>query len=91
MTPLFSLPLVSKIFVQYRRPTNSAPEFLLPPASIVLRLALMNHFDHAMSAARTFKADMSDIFAHLTKQCLKLSRDPEIVLYVLPYLALSIP
>jgi nuclear pore complex protein Nup160 len=55
-------------------------EFLLPPESIVLRLVQANRFNYAMATARSLNVDMSDLFAHLTTQCLKLSRTPGVVL-----------
>ncbi|KAK7060140.1 hypothetical protein VNI00_000904 [Paramarasmius palmivorus] len=57
----------------------TSPNFLLPPSSIVLRLAQSNRFNLAMATARSLDVDMTDLFAHLTTQCLKLSHDPDIV------------
>ncbi|KAG6866010.1 hypothetical protein C0991_009682 [Blastosporella zonata] len=58
----------------------SSPEFMLPPPMIVLRLAQANRFNLAMSTARSLKVDMSDLFNHLTGQCLRLSRNPDAVM-----------
>ncbi|KAF5357582.1 hypothetical protein D9758_007452 [Tetrapyrgos nigripes] len=55
-------------------------EFLLPPESIILRLAQSNRFNLAMATARSLKVDMTDLFAHLTTQCLRLSQDPDTVI-----------
>ena len=52
----------------------------LPPSSIVLKLAQRGRFNTALSVARTMELDMSDIFAHLTNQCIRLSRDPDVVM-----------
>ncbi|KAF9468851.1 nucleoporin Nup120/160-domain-containing protein [Collybia nuda] len=58
----------------------SSAEFLLPPSSIVLRLAQSNRFNFAMATARSLKVDMTDLFTHLTGQCLRLSRNPDAVI-----------
>ncbi|THU83924.1 hypothetical protein K435DRAFT_870799 [Dendrothele bispora CBS 962.96] len=58
----------------------SSNEFLLPPESIILRLAQANRFNLAMATARSLKVDMTDLFAHLTTQCLRLSQDPDAVI-----------
>ncbi|KAF8227965.1 hypothetical protein L208DRAFT_1490549 [Tricholoma matsutake] len=55
-------------------------ELLLPPSLIVLKLAQANRFDFAMATARTLKVDMTDLFTHLTSQCLRLSRNPDAVI-----------
>ncbi|KAJ7499350.1 nucleoporin Nup120/160-domain-containing protein [Mycena latifolia] len=52
----------------------------LPPESIVLRLAHANRFSLAMATASSLKVDMTDLFAHLTTQCLRLSRNPDTVI-----------
>ncbi|KAJ7929169.1 nucleoporin Nup120/160-domain-containing protein [Mycena leptocephala] len=52
----------------------------LPPESIVLRLAHSNRFSLAMATASSLKVDMTDLFAHLTTQCLRLSRNPDAVI-----------
>jgi len=52
----------------------------LPPESIVLRLAQSNRFSLAMATASSLKLDMTDLFAHLTTQCLRLSRNPDAVI-----------
>ncbi|KAJ7762811.1 nucleoporin Nup120/160-domain-containing protein [Mycena maculata] len=52
----------------------------LPPQSIVLRLAQSNRFSLAMATASSLKVDMTDLFAHLTTQCLRLSRNPDSVI-----------
>ncbi|KAL1744628.1 nucleoporin Nup120/160-domain-containing protein [Schizophyllum fasciatum] len=51
-----------------------AQEFLLPPETVVLRLAAANRFDAALSAACSLHVDMSDVFARLATQCLRLAR-----------------
>jgi hypothetical protein len=56
------------------------PGFLLPPASIVLKLAQSNRFNTAMSTARSLNIDMTDLFAHLTSQCIRISRSPDSVM-----------
>ncbi|KAJ6538958.1 nucleoporin Nup120/160-domain-containing protein [Mycena capillaripes] len=52
----------------------------LPPESIVLRLAQSNRFSLAMATARSLKVDMTDLFVHLTTQCLRLSRNPDAII-----------
>ncbi|KAF8211558.1 nucleoporin Nup120/160-domain-containing protein [Mycena galopus ATCC 62051] len=52
----------------------------LPPESIVLRLAQSNRFSLAMATASSLKVDMTDLFAHLTTRCLRLSRNPDAVI-----------
>ncbi|KIK65722.1 hypothetical protein GYMLUDRAFT_158902 [Collybiopsis luxurians FD-317 M1] len=56
-----------------------ATEIFLPPASIVLRLAQSNRFNMALATARSLEVDMTDLFAHLTTQCLRLSHNPDVV------------
>ncbi|KAJ7283368.1 nucleoporin Nup120/160-domain-containing protein [Mycena rebaudengoi] len=51
----------------------------LPPTSIVLRLARSNRFNLAMATASSLEVDMTDLFAHLTTQCLRLSRNPDAI------------
>ncbi|KAF9481999.1 hypothetical protein BDN70DRAFT_875624 [Pholiota conissans] len=58
----------------------SSPEYLLPPSLIVMRLAKANQYDQAMATARSLKVDMTDVFIHLTNQCLRLTRNPGSVL-----------
>ncbi|TFY70144.1 hypothetical protein EVG20_g2860 [Dentipellis fragilis] len=53
---------------------------LLNPSSVVLRLAQANRFTMALSTARILQVDMTDVFAHLTSQCLRLSRNPDAIL-----------
>lgn len=72
-------------------PLICATEFLLPPSTVILKLAQSNRFNTAMTAARSLKIDMTDLFAHLTGQCLRLSRNPESVMQVfLPLFSISI-
>jgi len=54
--------------------------FSMPPA-IVMRLAQLNRFNTAMSTARSLDVDMTELFVHLTTQCLKLSRHPNAIPY----------
>ncbi|KAE9395644.1 hypothetical protein BT96DRAFT_997448 [Gymnopus androsaceus JB14] len=54
-------------------------DFLPPPSSIVLRLAQSNRFNMALATARSLEVDMTDLFAHLTTQCLRLSHNPDVV------------
>jgi nuclear pore complex protein Nup160 len=35
-----------------------------------------------MATARTLEVDLTDLFSHLTRQCLRLSRNPDAVLWV---------
>jgi nuclear pore complex protein Nup160 len=53
---------------------------LRSPESVVLRLVQNNRFNLAMATARILEVDMTDLFSHLTRQCLRLSRNPEAVL-----------
>ncbi|THH14049.1 hypothetical protein EW146_g6244 [Bondarzewia mesenterica] len=55
-------------------------EALLSPSNVVLRLAQANRFNMALATARTLEVDMTDLFAHLTRQCLRLSRNPDAVI-----------
>ena len=43
---------------------------------IILKLAQANRLNQAMAYARSLKIDMTDLFTHLTRQCLRLSRYP---------------
>jgi nuclear pore complex protein Nup160 len=36
-----------------------------------------------MATARTLEVDLTDLFSHLTRQCLRLSRNPDAVLWVI--------
>jgi nuclear pore complex protein Nup160 len=56
------------------------PDFFLSPSLIVLRLIHSSRFNMAMATARSLDVDMTDLFAHLTGQCLRLSRDPDSVM-----------
>jgi nuclear pore complex protein Nup160 len=62
---------------------------LRSPEFVVLRLVQNNRFNLAMTTSRTLEVDMTDLFSHLTRQCLRLSRNPEVVLWVLqiPYVS----
>ncbi|KAG5644918.1 hypothetical protein DXG03_007383 [Asterophora parasitica] len=66
--------------IRYEPALLSSPEFLLSPPVIVLRLAQANRFNQAMATARSLKVDMTDLFSHLTGQCLRLSRNPDTVM-----------
>jgi nuclear pore complex protein Nup160 len=57
----------------------------MPPSLIVLRLAQSNRFNMAMATAGSLKVDMTELFTHLTRQCLRLSRNPDAVMYVKHY------
>jgi nuclear pore complex protein Nup160 len=73
--------LSARLWLIRRDPTLlSAADVLLSPVSIILRLGQANQFDMAMATARSLDVDMSELFATLTSQCLRLSRNPEIVL-----------
>ncbi|KAG1847541.1 nucleoporin Nup120/160-domain-containing protein [Suillus subalutaceus] len=73
--------LSARLWLIRRDPTLlSAADVLLSPVSIVLRLGQANQFDMAMATARSLDVDMSELFATLTTQCLRLSRNPETVL-----------
>jgi nuclear pore complex protein Nup160 len=63
-----------------------ATEFLLSPTSIVLKLAQCNRFNTAMATARSLNIDMTDLFAHLTGQCLRISRNPDSIMQVVTLL-----
>ncbi|OCH95867.1 hypothetical protein OBBRIDRAFT_744376 [Obba rivulosa] len=73
--------LLARVELIRREPTLlSSGGFLLPPDSIILRLAQKNCFDMAIATARTLNVDMSDLFGHLTTQCLRLARNPDAVI-----------
>jgi len=57
----------------------STGDFLLPPSSIVLKLVQSNRFNTAMATARSLNVDMTDLFTHLTSQCMRISRNPDSV------------
>ncbi|TFY51621.1 hypothetical protein EVJ58_g10469 [Rhodofomes roseus] len=57
----------------------SAGGLTLSPPSIIMRLAQNNLFSVAMATARCLKEDMTDLFGHLTRQCLRLARNPDAV------------
>ena len=46
-----------------------------------MRLAHANQQNQAMVIARSLKVDMTDLFIHLTNQCVRLTRNPGSVLY----------
>ncbi|KAF8266642.1 nucleoporin Nup120/160-domain-containing protein [Lactarius quietus] len=52
---------------------------LRSPESVVLRLVQSNRFNLAITTARTLEVDMNDLFSNLTRQCLRLSRNPDTV------------
>ncbi|KAH8990090.1 nucleoporin Nup120/160-domain-containing protein [Lactarius akahatsu] len=52
---------------------------LRSPESVVLRLVQSNRFNLAMTTARTLEVDLTDLFSQLTRQCLRLSRNPDTV------------
>ncbi|KAI0063071.1 hypothetical protein BV25DRAFT_1907210 [Artomyces pyxidatus] len=56
------------------------PKLLLSPSSVVLKLAQANRFNFALATARTLDVDMTDLFSHLTRQCLRLTYNPEAVM-----------
>lgn len=58
-------------------------DFLISPTLIVMRLAHANLYTQAMATARSLKIDMTDLFAHLTNQCVRLTREPNLVMCVL--------
>ncbi|KAF9569446.1 hypothetical protein CPC08DRAFT_678255 [Agrocybe pediades] len=58
----------------------SSPEYRLPAPLIVMRLAQANQYNQAMATARSLKVDMTDVFIHLTRQCIRLFRNPGSVL-----------
>ncbi|TFK56037.1 hypothetical protein OE88DRAFT_1652614 [Heliocybe sulcata] len=60
---------------------GSVTDHLLAPSSIVMRLAQANRFTTAMSVARSLDVDMSDLFSLVTRQCLRLSYDPDMVIH----------
>lgn len=62
---------------------NLGKGLLLSPQAVVLKLAQSNKFHMAIATARNLNVDMSELFAHLTTQCLRLARNPDLLLYVL--------
>lgn len=59
---------------------STLSEYLLPPPIIVMRLAQASQYSQAMATARSLKVDMTDVFIHLTNQCIRLSRNPGSIL-----------
>jgi len=45
---------------------------LLPPTVVVMRLASLSCFEDALTTAWALKVDMTEIFALMTVQCLRL-------------------
>lgn len=45
-----------------------------------MRMAQSNRFNMAMATARSLDVDMTELFGHLTNQCLRLSRSPDTVM-----------
>lgn len=78
---LLSSPGMSTIVFYESSVINVSTEFLLTPAVIVMRLAYANQHSQAMAIARSLKVDMTDLFIHLTNQCVRLTRNPGSVLY----------
>jgi nuclear pore complex protein Nup160 len=60
----------------------STAEFLLPPTVLVLRLTHHSLFSQALTVASSLKVDMTEIFQQLTTQCIRLSKNPQAVMYV---------
>jgi len=58
----------------------NAPDPLLSPSLIILRLGQANQFELAITTARALGVDMSEIFAALAGQCMRLSRNRDGVL-----------
>ena len=46
-----------------------------------MRLAHASQQNQAMGIARSLKVDMTDLFIHLTNQCVRLTRNPGSILY----------
>ncbi|KAL4241382.1 Nucleoporin Nup120/160 [Abortiporus biennis] len=67
---------VAKLDLQWA----AAGELLLTPSSIVMKLAHLNRFNTALTTAKSLNEDMSEVFAHLTNQCLRLSQDSNYLL-----------
>ncbi|EMD40997.1 hypothetical protein CERSUDRAFT_43484 [Gelatoporia subvermispora B] len=73
--------LLARVELIRRDPTLlSSGGLQLPPESIILRLGQRNCFDMAIASARILDVDMSDLFSHLTTQCLRLARNPDAVI-----------
>ncbi|KDQ64994.1 hypothetical protein JAAARDRAFT_167821 [Jaapia argillacea MUCL 33604] len=73
--------LAARLELARRDPSFLATgEFSSSAPSVVMRLAQTNQFSMAMATARSLDVDMSDLFARLTVQCLRLSQTPEIVI-----------
>lgn len=53
---------------------------LMSPTSVVLKLAQANRFDLAIATAQSLDVDMSEVFESLANQCLRISRDPDVLL-----------
>ncbi|KAG8218321.1 hypothetical protein J3R82DRAFT_3935 [Butyriboletus roseoflavus] len=58
----------------------TAPDTLLSPSLIILRLGQANQFELAIATARALDVDMSELFAALAGQCMRLSRNSDGVL-----------
>lgn len=51
-------------------------EIISQPLSVVLKLAQLNLFDTALASGKALNVDMTDVFAHLTNQCLRFAHNP---------------
>lgn len=49
---------------------------------MVLKLAQIGLFDTAIATAKSLNVDMADIFTLLTRQCLRLARHSDLILWV---------
>ncbi|KAG6378387.1 hypothetical protein JVT61DRAFT_12642 [Boletus reticuloceps] len=58
----------------------TVPDALLSPSLVILRLGQANQFELAITTARALGVDMSELFAALAGQCMRLSRNPDGVL-----------
>ncbi|KAH8105506.1 nucleoporin Nup120/160-domain-containing protein [Cristinia sonorae] len=55
-------------------------ELLSQPLSVVLKLAQLHLFDTALATGQALGVDLTDVFSHLTNQCLRFSQNPDNVL-----------
>lgn len=66
--------------IKGERLTIYVADTLLSPSLVILRLGQANQFELAINTARALGVDMSELFAALAGQCMRLSRNPDGVL-----------
>ncbi|KAI0030435.1 nucleoporin Nup120/160-domain-containing protein [Vararia minispora EC-137] len=55
----------------------ASADTLLSPSGVVTRLSQGQRFNTALKTARTLALDMTEIFSNLTRECIRLARNPD--------------